>query len=131
VFEHTFRTQAVLHLPLEPFVSVAELTETGLGDVQAELNWVWREETARRPALFSFLEVAFPFQKEKKLIGTSDWEFKLGAGVIRGFSWGTATFRAAMEYEAAENAFGVGEVAGRQLPAPEGRRPSNDRRLDR
>ncbi len=24
VFEHTFRTQQVLHLPLEPFVSVAE-----------------------------------------------------------------------------------------------------------
>ena len=30
VFEHTFRSQQVLHVPLEPFVSVAELTETGL-----------------------------------------------------------------------------------------------------
>ncbi len=30
MFEHTFRTQQVLHVPLEPFVSVAELTETGL-----------------------------------------------------------------------------------------------------
>ena len=28
VFEHTFRTQQVLHLPLEPFVSVAEATAT-------------------------------------------------------------------------------------------------------
>ena len=24
VFEHTFRTQQVLHMPLEPFVSIAE-----------------------------------------------------------------------------------------------------------
>ena len=30
VFEHTFRTQQVLHLPLEPFVSVAEPTGSGI-----------------------------------------------------------------------------------------------------
>jgi CO/xanthine dehydrogenase Mo-binding subunit len=30
VFEHTFRTQQVLHVPLEPFVSAAEVTDTGL-----------------------------------------------------------------------------------------------------
>jgi CO/xanthine dehydrogenase Mo-binding subunit len=29
-FEHTFRTQQVLHVPLEPFVSVGEPTDTGL-----------------------------------------------------------------------------------------------------
>src|SRR5215510_6933818 len=30
VFEHTFRTQQVLHLPLEPFVSIAETTGSGV-----------------------------------------------------------------------------------------------------
>ena len=30
VFEHTFRTQQVLHLPLEPFVSIGEATDSGL-----------------------------------------------------------------------------------------------------
>jgi CO/xanthine dehydrogenase Mo-binding subunit len=30
VFEHTFRTQQVLHLPLEPFVTVVEPTNTGI-----------------------------------------------------------------------------------------------------
>ena len=30
VFEHTFRTQQVLHLPLEPFVSIAETARPGL-----------------------------------------------------------------------------------------------------
>jgi CO/xanthine dehydrogenase Mo-binding subunit len=29
-FEHTFRTQQVLHLPLEPYVSIGEPTDTGL-----------------------------------------------------------------------------------------------------
>src|SRR5438477_196456 len=30
IFEHTFRTQQVLHLPLEPFVSVADAADAGL-----------------------------------------------------------------------------------------------------
>jgi len=30
VFEHTFRSQQVLHVPLEPYVTAVELTETGL-----------------------------------------------------------------------------------------------------
>src|SRR5438045_7831396 len=30
VFEHTFRTQQVLHVPLEPFVSIGEPTDAGL-----------------------------------------------------------------------------------------------------
>jgi CO/xanthine dehydrogenase Mo-binding subunit len=30
VFEHSFRTQQVLHLPLEPYVSIGEPTDTGL-----------------------------------------------------------------------------------------------------
>ena len=30
VFEHTFRTQKVLHLPLEPFVSIADFRDDGL-----------------------------------------------------------------------------------------------------
>src|SRR5262245_46652234 len=29
VFEHTFRTQQVLHLPLEPYVSIGQPTDTG------------------------------------------------------------------------------------------------------
>src|SRR5690606_27486884 len=30
IFEHTFTTQQVMHTPLEPMVSVAELTDTGM-----------------------------------------------------------------------------------------------------
>jgi hypothetical protein len=45
------------------------------------------------------------------LIGTPDWEFKLGAGVVRGFSFGTMTFRLAGEYELEEEVFELGEYA--------------------
>ncbi|MGH9204496.1 MAG: hypothetical protein ACRD2A_24980, partial [Vicinamibacterales bacterium] len=46
-----------------------------------------------------------------RLIGTQDWEFKFGTGVVRGFSIGTMTVRAAMEYDAADGNLALGEVA--------------------
>src|SRR5690606_23204783 len=30
VFEHTFRTQQVMHTPMEPMISLAELTDSGI-----------------------------------------------------------------------------------------------------
>ncbi len=45
------------------------------------------------------------------LIGTGDWEFKLGFGAVKGFSWGTATFRIAGEYSLEESAGELGEYA--------------------
>jgi len=88
-----------------------ELSESGLGDVESRIYWQWLDETSSRPAAFSYGEVVFPTQKDKVLIGTTDWELKYGMGVVRGFSWGTTTLRAAVEYDAAEEALGVGEVA--------------------
>jgi hypothetical protein len=41
-----------------------KLTESGLGDVQAELRWMWSKETARRPGFFSYGEVVFPHQDQ-------------------------------------------------------------------
>lgn len=75
-----------------------KLTESGLGDVQTQLNWRWLKESDRRPELFSYLEVVFPHHKNKVLIGTSEWETKAGIGLIRGFAWGTMTVRAAIEH---------------------------------
>jgi len=92
-----------------------ELTESGLGDVQAQVNWMWQKETAHHPAFFSYAEVVFPTQKDYSLIGTSDWESLVGIGAIRGFSWGTISLLASVEYEAAENAFGLGEAAVQYL----------------
>jgi hypothetical protein len=62
----------------------AKIQESGLGDVEAQLRWRWRKENERRPELFSYFEAVFPHNKDKLLIGTPGWEFKLGTGLVRG-----------------------------------------------
>lgn len=88
-----------------------KLKESGLGDVESQLRWRWLNETTGRPEIFSYFETVFPLQKEKKLIGTQDWEFKLGTGLIKGFHWGTMTLRIATEYAAEEKKLELGEYA--------------------
>ena len=56
----------------------AELTESGLGDVEGQLRYRWNRETNRRPELFSYFETVLPLQKNKTIIGTQNWEFELG-----------------------------------------------------
>lgn len=85
--------------------------ESGLGDVESQIRWRWNHESPRKPEFFSYFETVFPFQKDKELIGTSDWEFKLGSGMMKGFKWGTLTLRLAVEYDAAESLFEAGEFA--------------------
>lgn len=89
----------------------AVIEESGLGDVESQLRWRWNRETDRRPELFSYFETVFPLQKNRQLIGTSDWEFKFGTGVVRGFRFGTMTFRAAVEYDGEEGKAALGEYA--------------------
>jgi hypothetical protein len=85
--------------------------ESGLGDVESQLRWRWSRETIGQPEFFSYFETVFPFQKKKNLIGTQDWELKFGAGLIKGFHWGTMTFRTAIEYSALESKVELGEYA--------------------
>lgn len=87
------------------------LEESGLGDVEGQLRYRWNRETDRTPEVFSYFETVFPLQKNRKLIGTQDWEYKFGSGIVRGFSFGTMTARAAMEYDAEAGNVALGEVA--------------------
>ncbi len=89
----------------------ARIEESGLSDVEGQIRWRWNPERAGMPEFFSYFETVFPTGKENSLIGTSDWEFKIGSGMIKGFSWGTVTLRVAVDYSAAEKSFGVGEYA--------------------
>jgi hypothetical protein len=97
--------------PDDPTAMPARIEESGLGDVEGQVRWRWKQESERSPEYFSYFETVFPLQKDKLLIGTQAWEFKFGMGLVRGFSWGTATFRAAVEYDAEENKAGLGEYA--------------------
>jgi hypothetical protein len=85
--------------------------ESGLGDVEGQIRWRFLTETETRPELFTFFETVFPLQKDKYLIGTRDWEFKLGVGAVRGFAWGTMTLRLAVEYAREEKKVDTGEFA--------------------
>jgi len=97
--------------PQDTSAAPQEIKESGLGDVEAQVRWRFSEETEDGPEIFGYFETVFPLQKDKQLIGTSDWEFKLGAGFIKGFEWGTMTFRAAAEYARAEAKIESGEYA--------------------
>lgn len=88
-----------------------KIEESGLGDVEGQLRARWLKENERRPEVFSYFETVFPLQDEYSLIGTSDWEFKLGTGITKGFSWGTITLRTAAEYDGAESKVEAGEYA--------------------
>ncbi len=88
-----------------------KLHQSGLGDVEGQIRWRWTTEDATRPELFGYFETVFPAQRDKKLIGTSDYEFKLGLGAIKGFGWGTVTARAAMAHARDEGKTELGEYA--------------------
>lgn len=88
------------------------IVESGLGDVEGQLRWRWRKEDDHRPEIFSYAELVIPHHKRKVLIGTSGVELKFGTGIIRGFSWGTVTARAAVEYTAGSTSkYDLGEYA--------------------
>lgn len=88
-----------------------KFSESGLGDVQTQLDYYWLKETASLPGTFGYLEIVYPFNKDKKLVDTGDYEIKTCIGMIKGFSWGTMTFRAAVEYVKAEKKIELGEIA--------------------
>jgi len=82
----------------DPSALPDELTQSGFGDTQAELRFRLHRETERRPELFGYFETVFPFQHDQVLIGTQEWEFILGLGLIKGFGWGTVLGRASAVY---------------------------------
>jgi len=111
-FEAALHIKASLETsPDDPTGPSTRIEEKGTGDVEGQLRARLMRETESRPEIFSYFEAVSPQQKDKVLIGTPDWEFKLGVGLIRGFSWGTMTFRIAGEYSVEEEKAELGEYA--------------------
>jgi hypothetical protein len=97
--------------PGDPSAMPAVLRESGFGDTQVEARWRWAHETLSRPEVFTYLEVDLPFQRNRRIIGTQTWAYKLGTGATKGFSFGTLTLRAAGEYDEADKKVVFGEYA--------------------
>jgi hypothetical protein len=95
----------------DPSAVPEKIKESGLGDIEGQLRFRWAKENEKSPEIFSYFEAVAPNQTDKLLIGTPDWEMKLGSGVIKGFHWGTITLRGAVEYSFDESKFDVGEYA--------------------
>jgi len=95
----------------DPTAVPGRIEESGLGDIEAQVRWRFRNETASRPELFTFSEVVFPFQKDRVLIGTSEWEFAQGIGAIKGYSWGTLYGRVALAWDGEDKKIDLGEFA--------------------
>ncbi len=108
-FEAAIIHASLVKSPDDPSGMPDKTVESGLGDVQMQIDWMWSKETDRRPGFFSYAEVVIPHHKSKPLIGTPDLETKAGVGLIRGFRWGTITVRAAVEQ--AGRSFNLGEYA--------------------
>jgi hypothetical protein len=110
-FEIAWITAKLEKSPSDPSALPRETKESGHGDTEAQIRWRFLREEGSRPEAFTYFETVFPLQKDKFLIGTQDWEFKLGVGAIRGFPWGTMTVRVAIEYSREEGKFEAGEYA--------------------
>jgi hypothetical protein len=109
-FEGALHASASLRKAADDFSAVpSRLEESGLGDVEGQVRWRWAEETERRPEMVSFFEFVFPFQKDRVLLGTQEWEFGLGFAVIKGHPWGTLTGRVGLSHS--EGQLEVGEYA--------------------
>lgn len=89
----------------------ARTVESGVADFEGELRLRVARETDRRPEVFGFVEVTAPSHKHDVLIGDKDWDVRPGLGVVRGFSWGTMTFRTDVEYNRDDRHVDLGETS--------------------
>ncbi len=97
--------------PNDPSTMPSRVKESGLGDVEGQIRWRFRRETPTRAEMFTYFETVLPLQKNKNLIGTQAWEYKLGFGITRGKPSGTYTFRSGIEWDGEDQKFEVGEYA--------------------
>jgi hypothetical protein len=97
--------------PVDPSLLPSKLSESGIGDIEGQIRLRLVREGNRRPEVFSYLEVTAPSNRNKVLIGHSNWDFNPGVGVVKGFAWGTMTFRATLEYNRESKGLDIGEIS--------------------
>lgn len=89
----------------------SSIRESGLGDTETNIRWRFQKETESRPETTFFFKTVFPLQKDKKLLGTQNWEFEPGIVLTKGFSFGTLALKLSMAYDSGERKMELGEYA--------------------
>ncbi len=87
------------------------IRESGLGDTEGQIRWRWLKETEKRPEVLITFETVFPLQKDRKLLGTQDWEFSPGITLTKGYALGTLSLRMTLSYTTEEHTIEFGEYA--------------------
>lgn len=89
----------------------AHIRESGLGDTEMQVRWRGWRETDTRPEVTLFFKTVFPLQKDKKLLGTQDWEFSPGIVLTKAYSFGTLSLRLSLAYDGGEKKLEFSEYA--------------------
>ena len=111
-FESAVWTKATQHKASgDTSAMPSTLSEHGLGDTEGQIRYRFIHESQAVPEFLAFFEYVLPLQKERKLIGTQDWELELGIQVTKGFSFGTFTAKISYAYDRAESKAELGEYA--------------------
>jgi hypothetical protein len=110
-FEASVIKASLEKAPEDPSNLPAKFEESGLGDVEGQIRFRLLHEKESHPEIFTFVEIVTPSQRDKFLIGSQDWEYSLGVGFIKGFSWGTITLRGAGTYSNLDQNLEGGEYA--------------------
>ena len=109
-FELAYMHATLEKSPTDP-LSPAKITESGLGDFEAQIRARVRKESPKGPEVFVYGDATLPSNRRKVLIGDKDWDLRPGFGVTKGFSWGTLTGKIGGEWNREESHPILGELA--------------------
>lgn len=110
-FETAYTKATFEKSPSDTSGTPAKIRESGFADIEGQLRFRLMSEGDRHPEVFGFLEITAASQRTKVLIGDSNWDFKPGLGIVRGYSWGTMTFRTTGEYNRDNSHLDFGETS--------------------
>jgi len=110
-FEASIIQASLATSPDDPTGVPDKITESGISDIEGQFRARLITENEGRPEVFSYFEWVSPNGQDKVLLGTPDWEYKFGGGVIKGSRVGTFTLRLAGEYSMEESKLDTGEYA--------------------
>ena len=89
----------------------ARIHATGTADIGGQVRLRLRHERGHAPEFFASVEVLPPSHGHQPLIGDAQWAVKGEIGAVRGFRWGTMTFRTTIEYNRGDTHWDLGETS--------------------